>query len=139
MKKILGLILVFTTLISVSSSCSSNDGKSNSNSKIVGTWGTQLNNGTAITIQPKLTFLSNGKIKYYTYTSGNQPKLEEIGTWNMSEEMLTMDFPKTFKIKYKNKVELISDIEIEFITFIQTGYGSFSQERYYKTIDPNLN
>ena len=103
MKKI--LILAFTTLLTISTSCSSddNDGGNNSNSKIIGTWGTKWNSGTGIAVHPKFTFLSNGNVKYYTYPSGSQPELEEIGTWSMSGETITKDIPETVEIKFKNK------------------------------------
>lgn len=139
MKKILSLVLVFTTLMTVCSSCSSDDSGSNSNSQIVGTWGTEWNNGTGDAVHPKFTFLSNGNVKYYTYPSGTEPELEEIGTWNMSGEILTMDFPETVDIKFKNKVIFTSENEIEFEEIIQSGYDTWSAETYYKTTDPNLN
>ena len=139
MKKI--LILAFTTLLTISTSCSSddNDGGNNSNSKIIGTWGTKWNSGTGIAVHPKFTFLSNGNVKYYTYPSGNQPELEEIGTWSMSGETLTMDFPETVDIKFKNKVTFTSETEIEFEEVIQSGFDTWNAETYYKTTDPNLN
>ena len=139
MKKI--LILAFTTLLTISTSCSSddNDGGNNSNSKIIGTWGTKWNSGTGIAVHPKFTFLSNGNVKYYTYPSGSQPELEEIGTWSMSGESLTMDFPETVDIKYKNKVTFTSETEIEFEEVMQSGFDTWSAETYYKTTDPNLN
>ena len=139
MKKI--LILAFTTLLTVSTSCSSNDndGGNNSNSQIIGTWGTKWNSGTGIAVHPKFTFLSNGNVKYYTYPSGSQPELEEIGTWSMSGETLTMDFPETVDIKYKNKVTFTSETEIEFEEVMQSGFDTWSAETYYKTTDPNLN
>ena len=139
MKKI--LILAFTTLLTISTSCSSddNDGGNNSNSKIIGTWGTKWNSGTGIAVHPKFTFLSNGNVKYYTYPSGNQPELEEIGTWSMSGETLTMDFPETVDIKFKNKVTFTNETEIEFEEVIQSGFDTWNAETYYKTTDPNLN
>ena len=141
MKKILILALAFTTLLTVSTSCSSddNDGGNNSNSQIIGTWGTKWNSGTGIAVHPKFTFLSNGNVKYYTYPSGNQPELEEIGTWSMSGETLTMDFPETVDIKFKNKVTVTSETEIEFEEVMQSGFDTWSAETYYKTTDPNLN
>lgn len=141
MKKILILALAFTTLLTVSTSCSSddNDGGNNSNSQIIGTWGTKWNSGTGIAVHPKFTFLSNGNVKYYTYPSGNQPELEEIGTWSMSGETLTMDFPETVDIKFKNKVTFTSETEIEFEEVMQSGFDTWSAETYYKTTDPNLN
>ena len=141
MKKILILALAFTTLLTVSTSCSSddNDGGNNSNSQIIGTWGTKWNSGTGIAVHPKFTFLSNGNVKYYTYPSGSQPELEEIGTWSMSGETLTMDFPETVDIKFKNKVTFTSETEIEFEEVIQSGFDTWNAETYYKTTDPNLN
>ena len=141
MKKILILVLAFTTLLTVSTSCSSNDndGGNNSNSQIIGTWGTKWNSGTGIAVHPKFTFLSNGNVKYYTYPSGSQPELEEIGTWSMSGETLTMDFPETVDIKFKNKVTFTNETEIEFEEVIQSGFDTWSAETYYKTTDPNLN
>ena len=139
MKKI--LILAFTTLLTISTSCSSddNDGGNNSNSKIIGTWGTKWNSGTGIAVHPKFTFLSNGNVKYYTYPSGNQPELEEIGTWSMSGETLTMDFPETVDMMFKNKVTFTNETEIEFEEVMQSGFDTWSAETYYKTTDPNLN
>jgi hypothetical protein len=140
MKKILSLVFVFTTLITVSSSCSSDDGStSNSNSKIVGTWGTEWNDGTGIAVHPKFTFLSNGDVKYYTYQNVTQPILEEIGTWSMSGDILTMDFPETVDIKFKNKVIFTNETQIEFEEIIQSGYDSWTAQTYYKTDNPNLN
>ena len=141
MKKILILALAFTTLLTVSTSCSSddNDGGNNSNSQIIGTWGTKWNSGTGIAVHPKFTFLSNGNVKYYTYPSGSQPELEEIGTWSMSGETLTMDFPETVDIKFKNKVTFTNETEIEFEEVIQSGFDTWNAETYYKTTDPNLN
>lgn len=139
MKKFLGLVLVFTTLMTVFSSCSSDDEGSNSNSQIVGTWGTKWNSGTGIAVHPKFTFLNNGNVKYYTYPSGSQPELEEIGTWSMSGDILTMDFPETVDIKFKNKIIFTNENEIEFEEVNQSGYDTWGAETYYKTIDPNLN
>lgn len=141
MKKILILALAFTTLLTISTSCSNddNDGGNNSNSQIIGTWGTKWNSGTGIAVHPKFTFLSNGNVKYYTYPSGSQPELEEIGTWSLSGETLTMDFPETVDIKFKNKVTFTSETEIEFEEVIQSGFDTWSAETYYKTTDPNLN
>ena len=114
MRKILRLFIVFTTLMSVFSSCSSDDSGDNSNSKIVGTWGTKWDNGKGIAIQPEFSFLGNGKVKYYIYPNaiGIGPELAEIGTWSMSEEILTMEFPETVLIKFKNKVIFTSDTQI---------------------------
>lgn len=139
MKKI--LILVFTALLTVSTSCSNddNDGGNNSNSQIIGTWGTKWNSGTGIAVHPKFTFLSNGNVKYYTYSSGSQPELEEIGTWSMSGETLTMDFPETVDMMFKNKVTFTNETEIEFEEVMQSGFDTWSAETYYKTTDPNLN
>ena len=141
MKKILILALAFTTLLTVSTSCSSddNDGGNNSNSKIIGTWGTKWNSGTGIAVHPKFTFLSNGNVKYYTYPSGSEPELEEIGTWNMSGDILTMEFPETVLIKFKNKVIFTSETEIEFEEVNQSGFDTWNAETYFKTTDPNLN
>lgn len=139
MKKILGLVLVFATLMTVCGSCSSDNDENNSNSQIIGTWGTKWNNGNEIAVHPDFTFLSNGNVKYYTYPSGNNPELEEIGTWNLSGDILTMDFPKTVDIKFKNKVTFTNENEIKFEEVIQSGYDTWSAETYYKTIDPNLN
>ena len=139
MKKNLGLILVFTTLMAVCSSCSSDGSGSNSNSQILGTWGTEWNNGTEITIKPKFTFLSNGNVKYYTYPNGSEPELEEVGTWNLSEDILIMEFPETVLIKFKNKVIFTSETEIVFEEVIQSGFDTWSAETYFKTTDPNLN
>jgi len=86
MKKILSLVLTLTVLISVFNSCSKDDDEnnlsSNSNSRLIGTWGTKWNGGGGIAIHPKFTFLNNNKVKYYTYPSGSKPELEEIGTWS---------------------------------------------------------
>ena len=139
MKKILSLVLVFTTLMTVCSSCSSDDSGSNSNSPIVGTWGTEWNNGTGVAVHPKFTFLSNGNVKYYTYPSGSEPELEESGTWNMSGDILTMEFPETVLIKFKNKVIFTSETEIEFEEVNQSGFDTWNAETYFKTTDPNLN
>ena len=139
MKKILSLILVLTTLMTVSSSCSSDDSGSNSNSPIVGTWGTEWNNGTGVAVHPKFTFLSNGNVKYYTYPSGTEPELEEIGTWNMSGDILTMEFPETVLIKFKNKIIFTNETQIEFEEVNQSGFDTWSAETYFKTTDPNLN
>ncbi len=141
MKKILSLVLVLSLLTNVFSSCSKDDDESgnNSNSQIVGTWGTQWNNGTGIAVHPKFTFLANGNVKYYTYPSGNNPELEEIGTWNMSGDILTMDFPETVDIKFKNKIIFTSETQIEFEEVNQSGFDTWSAETYYKTTDPNLN
>jgi hypothetical protein len=139
MRKILGLIVVFTTLMTVCNSCSSDDGGSNSNSQIVGTWGTKWNNGSGIAVHPKFTFLSNGNVKYYTHQSGNEPELQEIGTWNMSGDILTMEFPETVLITFKNKVIFTNETEIEFEEVIQSGFETWSAETYFKTTDPNLN
>lgn len=138
MKKNTILSVIILALTLSLSSCSS-DSENNSNSKIIGTWGTQWNNGTGITTHPKFTFLSNKKVKYYTYPSGNQPELEEIGTWNLNGDVLTMDFPETVDIKFKNKITFTSDTEIEFEEIIQSGYDTWNAETYFKTDDPNLN
>ena len=139
MKKILSLVLVFTTLMTVCSSCSSDDSGSNPNSPIVGTWGTEWNNGTGVAVHLKFTFLSNGNVKYYTYPSGSEPELEEIGTWNMSGDILTMEFPETVLIKFNNKVIFTSETEIEFEEVNQSGFDTWNAETYFKTTDPNLN
>lgn len=152
MKKILNLVLVITTVLSFFSSCSSDNGNStsgnsnigsgnggNSNSKIIGTWGTKWNDGTGIAVHPKFTFLSNGNVKYYTYFSGSTPQLEEIGTWAISGDIITMDFPETVDIKFKNKIIYINDSEFEFEEITQVGYDTWNAELYYKTTDPNLN
>ena len=109
MKKILSFVFVLTTVITFLTSCSSDDDSNgnSSNSEIIGTWGTKWNNGSGIAVHPKFTFLSNGRVKYYVYPSGNQPELEEIGTWNMNGDIITMNFPETVEIKFKNKVIFI--------------------------------
>ena len=140
MKKFLGLVLVFTTLMTVISSCSSDDEGSNSNSQIVGTWGTDWNNGTgSVDVYPKFTFLSNGNVKYYTYQSASEPELEEIGTWNLNGDVLIMEFPETVLIKFKNKVTFVNENEMEFAEVNENGFDTWSAETYYKTTDPNLN
>lgn len=140
MKKIFTLIFAFTTLVTFLTSCSNDDdGGNNSNSEIIGTWGTEWNNGTGVAVHPKFTFLSNGRVKYYTYPSGSQPELEEIGTWNMNGDILTMNFPETVEIKFKNKVTFISETQFDFEEIQESGYDTWSAESYFKTDDPNLN
>lgn len=133
MKNILILILMLTVFITVFNSCSSDDdSENNSNSQINGTWGTSPQ-------YPKFTFLENGNVKYYTYPNGNQPELEEIGTWNMNGDILIMEFPETVLIKFKNKVTFISDSELEFEEINENGFDTWNADTYYKTNDPNLN
>lgn len=139
MKKFLGLVLAFTTLMTVISSCSSDDEGSNSNSQIVATWGTEWNNGTGTAVHPEFTFLSNGNVKYYTYPSGSEPELVEIGTWNLNGDVLIMEFPETVLIKFKNKVTFVNENEMEFAEVNENGFDSWSAETYFKTADPNLN
>ncbi len=141
MKKILSLFLTLTLFVAFNS-CSNDDDNNNnndSNSQIVGTWGTEWNNGSGVSVHPKFTFLSNGNVKYYTYPSGNNPELEEIGTWNMNGDILIMEFPETVVIKFKNKVTFISDTELEFEEINESGFDTWSAQTYYKTDDPNLN
>lgn len=140
MKKVLSFIFVFATVITFLTSCSSDDDSgNNSNSEIVGTWGTQWNAGNGIATHPKFTFLSNGRVKYYVYPSGNQPELEEIGIWNLNGDILTMNFPETIEIKFKNKVIFISETQFDFEEIQESGYDTWSAESYFKTDDPNLN
>ena len=140
MKKILSLVLVFTSLMVGFTSCNSDDDNgSGSTSQISGTWGTKWNDGTGIAVHPKFTFLNNGNVKYYTYPSGSQPELEEIGTWTLNGDILIMEFPETVLIKFKNKVIFISDSEFEFEEITESGFDSWSAENYFKTDDPNLN
>ena len=141
MKKILSFVFVLTTVITFLTSCSSDDDSSgnSSNSEIIGTWGTKWNNGSGIAVHPKFTFLSNGRVKYYVYPSGNQPELEEIGTWNMNGDIITMNFPETVEIKFKNKVIFINETQFDFQEIQESGYDSWNAESYFKTNDPNLN
>lgn len=142
MKKKFTLILVFATILAFFTSCSSddnNDSENSSNSEIIGTWGTKWNDGTGITIHPKFTFLSNGKVKYYTYPSGKQPELEEIGTFNMNDNIITMKFPEKVEIKFKNKITFINETQFKFDEIQESGYDTWSAETYFKTTDPNLN
>jgi len=137
MKKVLSLVLTLTVFITVLNSCSSDDDNgNNSNSQIVGTWGTDWNDGN---IYPKFTFSSNGNVKYYTYPNGSEPELEEIGTYNLNGDILVMEFPDNVLIKFKNKVTFISDSELEFEEINESGFDSWSNETYFKTDDPNLN
>jgi len=141
MKKILSFVFVLTTVITFLTSCSSDDDSNgnSSNSEIIGTWGTKWNNGSGIAVHPKFTFLSNGRVKYYVYPSGNQPELEEIGTWNMNGDIITMNFPETVEIKFKNKVIFINETQFDFQEIQESGYDSWNAESYFKTNDPNLN
>lgn len=138
MKKILSLVFLLSIFLTVFNSCSNDDDEGSSNSQIVGTWGTKWNSGTGIAVHPKFTFMSNNKVKYYTYPSGSQPELEEIGTWTMSGDILIMDFPQTVSIKFKNKVVFINDSEYKFEEINESGFDTWSAETYYKTNDPNL-
>ncbi len=139
MKRILNLFLALT-IITILNSCSSDDNYSNnSNSQIVGTWGTRWNDGSGDSIHPKFTFLNNGNVKYYTYPSGSEPELEEIGIYNLNGDILIMEFPETVLIKFKNKVTFTSDNELEFEEVNESGFESWSANTYYKTDDPNLN
>ena len=141
MKKILSFVFVLTTVITFLTSCSSDDDSNgnSSNSEIIGTWGTKWNNGSGIAVHPKFTFLSNGRVKYYVYPSGNQPELEEIGTWNMNGDIITMNFPETVEIKFKNKVIFINETQFDFQEIQESGYDSWNAESYFKTNDPNIN
>lgn len=145
MKKNLTLILVFTTILTFFNSCSSdgdnnnNDSSNSSNSEIIGTWGPKWNDGSGIAVHPKFTFLSNGKVKYYTYPSGKKPELEEIGTFTMNGNIITMNFPETVEIKFKNTVTFISETQFNFEKIQESGYDTWSAESYFKTEDPNLN
>lgn len=141
MKKNLSFVFVLTTVITFLTSCSSDDDSNgnSSNSEIIGTWGTKWNNGSGIAVHPKFTFLSNGRVKYYVYPSGNQPELEEIGTWNMNGDIITMNFPETVEIKFKNKVIFINETQFDFQEIQESGYDSWNAESYFKTNDPNLN
>lgn len=141
MKKVLSLVLVLTVFISILSSCSSDDDNNggNSNSQIVGTWGTEWNDGNGVSVHPKFTFLSNGNVKYYTYPSGNEPELEEIGTYNLNGGILIMEFPENVLIKFKNKITFTSETELEFEEINESGFDTWSAETYFKTEDPNLN
>jgi len=139
MKKILSFFLVLTAFISIITSCSSDDeNSSNSNTEIIGTWGTKWDNGNGISTNPKFTFLSNGKVKYYTYRN-NQPSLEETGTWNLNGDFLIMTFTETVELKFKNKIIIINDNQIDFQQVNEYGYDSWNSESYFKTTDPNLN
>ncbi|WP_028123697.1 hypothetical protein [Epilithonimonas tenax] len=139
MKKIFTLIFAFTTLVTFLTSCSNDDeGGNSSSSEIIGTWGTEWNNGTGNAVHPKFTFMSNGKVKYYVYPSGNI-ELEEIGTWNMSNGIITMVFPETVEIKFKNKVIFVSETQFNFEEIQESGYDTWNAESYFKTDDPNLN
>lgn len=131
---------LFFILIMTLTSCSSDDGnvQSNSNSQIIGTWGAEFINDNDYPIDPKFTFLSNGDVKYYTYFNP-EPELEEIGTWNLSGDILTMEFPENVLIMYKNKVTFVSDSEIYFEEVNETGYSTWDARAYFKTDDPNLN
>ena len=141
MKKILSFVFVLTTVITFLTSCSSDDDSNgnSSNSEIIGTWGTKWNNGSGIAVHPKFTFLTNGRVKFYVYQSGNQPELEEIGTWNMNGDIITMNFPETVEIKFKNKVIFINETQFDFQEIQESGYDSWNAESYFKTNDPNLN
>ncbi|HLV13741.1 MAG TPA: hypothetical protein VKY41_01075 [Xanthomarina sp.] len=141
MKKILSLFFALTIIL-VLNSCSNDDNDDNgsaNNSQIVGTWGTEWNDGNGISVHPKFTFMSNGNVKYYTYPSGGGPELEEIGTYNLNGEILIMEFPETVFFKYKNKITFVTDTELEFVQVIENGFDSWSAETYFKTDDPNLN
>lgn len=133
------IILTFIFLISLNSCSNDDNNGSGNNSKIVGTWGTEWNDGSGVSVHPKFTFLSNGNVKYYTYPSGSQPELEEIGTYSLNGDILVMNFPETVLIKFKNKVIFVSDTEMEFEEVNENGFDTWSADTYYVTDDPNLN
>ena len=140
MKKIFTLFFAFTTLVTFLTSCSNDDEVGNSsNSEIIGTWGTEWNNGTGNAIHPKFTFMSNGKVKYYIYPNLTYPELAEIGTWSMNNNIITMIFPETVEFKYKNKVIFINETQFNFEEIQEPGYGTWPAKSYFKTNDPNLN
>lgn len=139
MRQILSLFFALT-LISVLNSCSNNDSTgSGNNSQIVATWGTEWNDVNGVSVRPKFTFLSNGNVKYYTYAGGNEPELEEIGTYSLNGDILLMEFPETVLLKFKNKVTFLNDTELEFEEVNENGFDSWSAATYFKTEDPNLN
>jgi hypothetical protein len=129
-----GILILALTLIT---SCSSDDDSSSENGdteELSGTWGTEWNNA----VNPKFTFDSNNNVKYYTYPNGNQPELEEIGTYNLNGDILVMEFPATVLIKFKNRVIFVSDTELNFEEIQESGFDTWSAQTYKKTDDPNL-
>ena len=90
-------------------------------------------------MHPNFTFLNNGKVKYYTYPGGNQPELEEIGTYGLNGDILIMNFPETTEIKFKNKIIFINETQFNLEEIQEAGYETWNAESYFKTNDPNLN
>ncbi|MDX1271704.1 hypothetical protein [Bizionia paragorgiae] len=128
------LILALTLITSCSSDDDSNSSMSENAQKLLGTWGNEWDNA----VHPKFTFESNSNVKYYTYPSGNNPELEEIGTWSMNGDILIMEFPDNVLIKFKNRIVFVSESELEFEEIQESGFDSWSAATYFKTDNPNL-
>ena len=57
----------------------------------------------------------------------------------MNGDIITMNFPETVEIKFKNKVIFINETQFDFQEIQESGYDSWNAESYFKTNDPNLN
>lgn len=128
------LFLALSTITSCSSDDDSGTSLSENAQRVLGTWGT----GGTTTINPKFTFESNGNVKYYTYPTENQPVLEETGTWNLTGDILVMEFPEDVLIRFKNTITFVSDTEFVFEEIQENGFDTWSAQTYFKTDDPNL-
>lgn len=108
-------ILFFTVMVmSIANFSCNNDDSTNLNEnaqKLIGTWGTL---GWDDEFYKKFTFRNDSKVEYYTYHS-NENELEEIGTWSMDGDILTMVYPETITSTFVQKVIFISDSKVQFI------------------------
>ncbi len=119
-------------LVSLTFSCSS-DSDSNSElnqnaEKLLGTWGTLDSQDT---FYKKFTFRNDLKAEYYTYPGGSQPELEEVGTWSMDGDILTMSFPETIELTFVQKVVFTNDTQVKFNSTGVSGEEAYSGT-YYK-------
>lgn len=113
-KSILFSLLVAFSFLSFTSCSSDDDSSSNSTShKIHGKWGTI--GGDDITYL-RFNFRSDKKVEYFVYWDWDVgPELEEIGSWSMDGDILTMVFSEEVELIFEQRVIFIDNDTMEFV------------------------
>ncbi|HIP33662.1 MAG TPA: hypothetical protein EYG89_02785 [Bacteroidia bacterium] len=104
------------TLLIITSSCSSDDDSSNNNEtyqNLIGRWYFDNPNNNPID-NNSFTFTSEGNVTYSYWTSSGVEVVNEIGTFSVDDEIMTMIFSEGVTLTYVQKVIFINDNVVEF-------------------------
>jgi hypothetical protein len=133
MKSIFYSLILFLSAITTSG-CSSDDNSSTGNNevhqKLIGKWYFD-DPSTNPSVNNSFTFTSNGNVTY-TYWTGTGAEYEsETGSFDVTNDIMTMAFAEAVSMQFVQKVVFISENEVEFQPTGVPGHEAYEGD-YFK-------